>query len=187
MNTILTKGNMLLEGVGEVKYRQSKKAKYIRIIMDYKSQISVVIPNHHNIKDAIKFVISKKKWIQKNQLKMANKNVLKLELSRTELEKFWDNTKQKMIQLSDIHKLNFYKLIFKTLKSRWGSCSQNNIICLNNILYYLPEYLQEYIMLHELVHTKIKNHSSVFWEELEKVCPNSKLKRKELRDNYAIG
>ena len=42
-------------------------------------------------------------------------------------------------------------------------------------------------MLHELIQTKIKNHSSIFWEELEKACPNSKLKRKELRDNYAIG
>ena len=39
-------------------------------------------------------------------------------------------------------------------------------------------------MLHELTHTKIKNHSSIFWEELEKICPNSKLKRKELRNNY---
>ena len=187
MNASLKEENVLLKGVGEIKYRHSKKAKYIRIVIGHDSQVSVVIPNHHNIREAIEFVNSKKKWIQKNKIKIANKNVLKLELSRIELEKFWMNTKQKMFRLSDIHHLNFYKLIFKTLKSRWGSCSQNNIICLNNIMHYLPEHLQEYIMLHELTHTKIKNHSSVFWEELEKICPNSKLKRKELRDNYAIG
>ena len=35
--------------------------------------------------------------------------------------------------------------------------------------------------------SKIKNHSSIFWEELEKICPNSKLKRRELRNNYVIG
>ncbi len=104
-----------------------------------------------------------------------------------ELVEFWKDTKQKIIQLSNIHQLNFYKLIFKTLKSRWGSCSQNNTICINNIIYNLPNHLQEYILLHELAHTKIKNHSLIFWEELEKICPNSKLKRKELRDNYAIG
>ena len=92
-----------------------------------------------------------------------------------------------MIQLSEIHQLTFYKLIFKTLKSKWGSCSQNNTICLNNILYYLPNHLKEYIMLHELTHTKIKNHSSIFWKELEKICPNSKLKKQELRNKYAIG
>ena len=59
-------------------------------------------------------------------------------------------------------------------------------ICLNNIIYYLPNHLKEYIMLHELTHTKIKNHSSIFWEELEKICPNSKLKKQELRNKYAI-
>ena len=186
MNTIIKTKNVRIEGVGEVKYRHSKRARYIQIVIDHKLQLSVVIPDHHNIEDAIEFVKSKKRWIQKNKIKIANINVLKLELSRVELENFWNDTKQKMLLLSDIYQLNFYKLIFKTLKSRWGSCSQNNIICLNNILYYLPEYLQEYIMLHELVHTKIKNHSSVFWEELEKICPNSKLKRRELRNKYAI-
>ena len=35
--------------------------------------------------------------------------------------------------------------------------------------------------------TFIKNHSNIFWEELEKICPNSKLKRRELRNNYVIG
>tara|TARA_Y100001980_G_C14205206_1_gene67150 strand:- start:153 stop:320 length:168 start_codon:yes stop_codon:yes gene_type:complete len=54
------------------------------------------------------------------------------------------------------------------------------------MIYYLPESLQEYIMLHELMHTKIKNHSNLFWQELEKICPNSKLKRKQLIDDYAI-
>ena len=186
MNTILKK-NDLWKDIGGIKYRHSKKAKYIRIVISSTSQVSVIIPDHHNIKDAIDFVHSKKKWIRKNKIKMSKKNILKLKLPKIELEKFWDDTKQKMIQLSNIHQLNFHKLIFKTLKSRWGSCSQNNTICINNIIYYLPDHLKEYIMLHELTHTKIKNHSKIFWEELEKICPNSKLKRKELRTNYAIG
>ena len=108
-------------------------------------------------------------------------------LSNIELEKFWVDTKIKIVQLANVHQLDFYKLTFKTLKTRWGSCSQNNTICINNIIYYLPEHLKKYIMLHELTHTKIKNHSKIFWEELEKICPNSKLKRRELQNNYVIG
>ncbi len=41
-------------------------------------------------------------------------------------------------------------------------------------------------MLHELTHKKNKNHSNIFWEEIEKICPNSKIKGRELRNNYAI-
>ncbi len=182
----MEKENILFKDIGYIQFKKSKKAKYIRIVISHSSQVSVVIPIHNNINDAIDFIHSKKKWIKKHKIKIANKNVLKLKLSNIELENFWNDTKQKMLQLSNKHQLNFYKLIFKTLKSQWGSCSQNNTICINNILYYLPEHLQEYIMLHELTHTKIKNHSIIFWEELEKICPNSKFKRKELRDNYAI-
>ena len=186
MHTILKK-NELCEDIGEIKYRYSKKAKYIRIVISNTSQVSVIIPDHHHIKDAINFVHSKKKWIQKNKKKISKKRILKLKLSRIGLETFWNDTNQKMIRLSNIHQLSFYKLIFKTLKSRWGSCSPNNTICINNLIYYLPDHLKEYIMLHELTHTKIKNHSSIFWEELEIICPNSKLKRRELRNNYVIG
>ena len=185
MDTIFKK-NDLYESIGQVKFKFSKKAKYIRIVISNTSQVSVIIPYNHNVNDAIDFVNSKTKWIQKNKIKISNKSILKLKLSRIELETFWNDTNQQMIQLSNIHQLTFYKLIFKTLKSRWGSCSHNNIICLNNILYYLPDHLKEYIMLHELTHTKIKNHSSIFWDELEKICPNSKLKKQELRNKYAI-
>ena len=186
MNTIF-KENELCEDIGEIKYRYSKKAKYIRIVISNTSHVSVIIPDHHHIKDAIEFVHLKKNWIQKNKIRIAQKKKLKLKLSNLELEKFWDDTKQKIVQLADVHQLNFYKLTFKTLKTRWGSCSPNNTICINNLIYYLPDHLKEYIVLHELIHTKIKNHSSIFWEELEKICPNSKLKRRELRNNYTIG
>ena len=91
-----------------------------------------------------------------------------------------------MLYFSKINGLNYQKLTFKTLKSRWGSCSFDNIICINNLVYYLPLHLKDYIILHELMHTKIKNHQKEFWQELEKICRNCKLKRKELGDNYAI-
>ena len=60
MNTSLKKENILLKGIGEIEYKHSKKAKYIRIVIGHNSQVSVVIPNHHNIREAIEFVNSKK-------------------------------------------------------------------------------------------------------------------------------
>ncbi len=65
-------------------------------------------------------------------------------------------------------------------KSRWGSCSQDDNISLNIHLMRLPKHLIDYVILHELCHTKEKNHSESFWNVMEKVCPNSKSKRKEL-------
>ena len=92
-------------------------------------------------------------------------------------ENFGKKQLKKVNSLSKKNNLLFKKVVFKTLKSRWGSCSFENIICLNNLLFYLPKHLQEYIILHELVHVKVKNHSKKFWCELEKVCSNAKRKK----------
>ena len=101
-------------------------------------------------------------------------------------ENFGIKQLKRLIHYQKKNNLLFKKVIFKTLKSRWGSCSFENIICLNNLLFYLPEHLQEYIILHELVHVKVKDHSKRFWYELEKVCSDAKRKNKELVSKYRL-
>lgn len=179
--------SIILDDIGELKVRFSKRAKYARISIDSRGEVTVTIPPQLKFEHVLEFVSSKKEWINKNKKKVKKQKLLKLKLSDNELKKFWRDTEERLFLLSKKYKLDYNQLIFKTLKSRWGSCSSNNVICLNNLLYYLPEYLQEYVMLHELIHTRIKNHSFQFWNELENICKNSKIKRKELRDKYSIG
>ena len=176
-----------LEGIGKIKLLFSDTAKYTKISINNMGDIILTIPHQIKVKHAIEFAISKKKWIKKNQKKTKDKNLLTLKLSHDKLEIFQQAIEKKTNELSKKYGLLYNQLIFKTLKSRWGSCSARNIICLNNLIYYLPIHLQEYVILHELMHTKIKNHSIQFWYELENICKNSKSKGKELRDNYLLG
>jgi len=48
-------------------------------------------------------------------------------------------------------------------------------------LMLLPAHLIDYVILHELCHTKVKNHSSKFWDLLRKVAPKSDIYRKEMK------
>ena len=49
-------------------------------------------------------------------------------------------------------------------------------------LLHLPKELIDYVLLHELVHTRVKNHGKDFWNELDKVVPNSKKIDRKLKE-----
>lgn len=73
------------------------------------------------------------------------------------------------------------RVFIKNLRSRWGSCSSRNNINLNLHLMRLSNDLIDYVILHELVHTEIKDHSPKFWTRMTEVCPGCQKYRKELR------
>jgi predicted metal-dependent hydrolase len=68
----------------------------------------------------------------------------------------------------------------KQLKSRWGSCNSNREITLNLYLMQLPWHLIDYVLVHELVHTKVMQHGTPFWAEMEKFMPDAKQLRKQM-------
>jgi len=84
-------------------------------------------------------------------------------------------------QLAAKYKFKFGNITIRNSKTRWGSCSHNNNLNFSLHVMRLPDYLIDLIILHELVHTKIKNHSNIFWQELEKIIPNVKEQNKELK------
>lgn len=54
----------------------------------------------------------------------------------------------------------------RRVRSRWGSCSARKTISLNRNLVFLPAHLVRTLMLHELVHTLVMDHSARFWGTL---------------------
>jgi predicted metal-dependent hydrolase len=88
---------------------------------------------------------------------------------------------QRLQQLALTHGLVYNHVTFKRLKGRWGSCDQHNNIVLNLYLVQLPWELIDYVILHELLHTKVLHHGATFWEELEKIEPKAKQWRKDIK------
>ena len=87
----------------------------------------------------------------------------------------------KLHLLSLMNQLDYKSLAYKRLTSRWGSCDAYKNITINTHLIQLPDRLIDYVLIHELAHTKIMNHGSAFWQLVERCMPDYKEFRSELK------
>jgi predicted metal-dependent hydrolase len=93
---------------------------------------------------------------------------------------------KRTIELSRKYHFEFSGIRIKEMKTRWGSCSGRNSINLNLHLVRLPQHLQDYVILHELVHTIEKNHGNEFRKALNRITGEDRKLSKELK-NVDIG
>jgi predicted metal-dependent hydrolase len=170
--------------VGEVLIERSSRAKHMRLSIRPFRGVRVAVPRGQSFDAAEQFAHSKTEWIKKHLKKMTS--IEKQMSALSERHPIDDETAKKRLlnRLDELCKKNGLtcnRVKVKNQKTRWGSCSVKNNINLNVNLVRLPEELIDYVILHELIHTKIKNHSKLFWEELSKLVPNPKRLDKMLR------
>lgn len=75
------------------------------------------------------------------------------------------------------------KLRISSARTRWGSCSAKGTISLTWRLVMAPPEILDYVIVHELAHLKVKNHSSAFWKVVETYLPGYQNQRKWLKQN----
>ena len=110
---------------------------------------------------------------------------------RKAIENVWRKEAKELLpirtaELAQIHRLEYAKVCIRNSKTRWGSCSYKNNINLSLHLMMLPNYLIDYVILHELAHTKEKNHGIHFWKLLDQLSGNAKILDKQMKE-YRIG
>jgi hypothetical protein len=167
-----------MEGIGTVLFEPSRRAKRLNVSLRPLRGVRVAVPQRISFKRAKAFVSSKTLWIQKHLDKMKELEDVHQTISRQAAEIVPSEAKKKIaVRLNELakrHGFTYNKISVRSLKSRWGSCSYKNNISLNIKLIVLPEEILDYVILHELVHTHIRNHSKDFWKALDRLVGNAR-------------
>ena len=178
-----------IEGVGKVLFERSRKATRINISVRPFKGIRVAVPYGVPYAKARMFAASKRHWIKKHLGK-----IRQAERDHRELSRNFNNIDrreagkilvQRLEDLAREHGFKYNRVFIRNQKTRWGSCSSKNNISLNVKLVSLPENLMDYIILHELVHTRVKNHGKKYYAALDRIVRDRKSLASELK-RYAI-
>jgi hypothetical protein len=84
-------------------------------------------------------------------------------------------------ELAGRYGFSFRSVAVKQLTGRWGSCDSKQNIVLNLYLMQLPWELIDYVLLHELTHTRIMKHGPEFWTARSDLLPDAKARRQVMK------
>lgn len=89
----------------------------------------------------------------------------------------------KLLYWNQFYGFRYNRVAIRNTRSCWGSCTSLKNLNFSYKLLFLPEHLQDYIIVHELCHLKELHHKESFWKLLEAQIPNYEERIAQLKQN----
>lgn len=167
--------------------------KSIVITVNSKAQVVIKAPYRTTDVEIQEILKKRAAWIKEHVDKVIRERERadSLEpLSNEDLQKLCDSAvdyiPKRVEYFAAIVGVNYGRITIRNQKTRWGSCSSRGNLNFNCLLMLTPSDIIDYVIVHELCHRKVMNHSPKFWSEVEKVLPDYKIRRKWLNDNGGV-
>jgi predicted metal-dependent hydrolase len=176
--------------------RENARARYVRVTVHEDGRVIVTKPKRTSERFVQAFLREREVWIaeaiegmkvlrEKKERKYGPARTLpRLRRGtapyRAALKQARTTATDRIRHFSALGKFTYGTISIRNQKSRWGSCSAAGNLSFNYRLIHLPPELVDYLIVHELSHTKHHNHSAAFWAEVGKYIPNHLKRRNEL-------
>ena len=166
--------------------RHPRARRYVIRVRDDGS-VRVTVPRWGSKRGALAFAKEEHAWIEKQRRRLRDDTAARRE---GEGESAGDaeararakrDLPARLLALAAEHGLDVHRISIRNQRWRWGSCSRSGHICLNWRLVRMPDFVRDYVMIHELMHLKRMDHSPRFWKLVAKACPDYPVARQWLR------
>ena len=182
------KGKLRIEVI-----RSGRKSLGLEVKAD--GSVKARVPYGASRRDVAAFLEKYQGWILRKQEQFRRREQVKTEetrngrpelpawenLSAGDKKKIKEKITERVMLFSRQMGVTVGRITIRNQKTRWGSCSAQGNVNFNYRLYYMPEALLDYVVIHELAHRRQMNHSPKFWREVERFCPDYKKRKAELK------
>ena len=163
--------------------RSDRKMIAIQILPDGK--VLVRAPKRMRMDDIRRFVDSKAEWIEKH---LSNRtSQMQQKFTEEEMKALREKARilltERVQHFAPLIGVTYNQISIRAQHTRWGSCSSKGNLNFNCLLALVPMEVLDYVVVHELCHRKELNHSDRFWNEIAKILPDYKVRKKWLKDN----
>jgi predicted metal-dependent hydrolase len=165
--------------------RHPRARRYvIRVRAD--GTVRVTVPRWGSKREALEFAARQRPWIERQRQRLeadraAQPPPLRPDEERALRARAKRELPARLLELAARHGKAVARVSVRNQKSRWGSCGRSGHICLNWRLVTMPDWVRDYVMVHELMHLARMDHSPAFWKLVAAACPEYEDARRWLR------
>ena len=158
-----------------------RRARRYLLRVEPDGRVRVTIPRGGSRREADAFASRHLDWIRQQRASLPERPAVDVEERRLQIRRAKQLLPGRLLELAAQHGLTVTKVNIRNQRSRWGSCGRDGHISLNWRLVRMPDWVRDYVMLHELMHLRRMDHSPTYWKHVAAVCPDYERARQWLR------
>lgn len=152
--------------------------------MEPTGRVRVTIPRGGSQREAEAFALRQRPWIERQRQRLATREPVLPEAERAALRaRAAIELPRELLALAAQLGLPVTRVTIRNQRSRWGSCGRDGHITLNWRLVAMPDWVREYVLVHELMHLERLDHSPAYWALVQRACPRFEDARAWLRQH----
>ena len=158
-----------------------RRARRYLLRVEPDGRVRVTIPRGGSKREADAFAGRHLDWIHLQRARLPVRVLPTVEQRRAWIAQARRELPPRLLQLAQQHGLTPARISVRNQRSRWGSCGRDAHICLNWRLVRMPDWIRDYVMIHELMHLRRMDHSPKYWKLVAAACPHYEAARQWLR------
>jgi predicted metal-dependent hydrolase len=167
-------------GIAPFYFVRHRRARRYLLRVEYDGRLRVTIPRGGSQREADAFARRHLDWVQRQRAVLRHVRFSVDERQRLKARAL-EELPARLQELAARHGLLVTRISIRNQRTRWGSCGRDGHVCLNWRLVAMPDWVRDYVMIHELMHLKRLDHSPAYWRLVAGACPGFREARQWLR------